>query len=287
VGQGERFSINKLLRTVALTALLATVPAYFPQEELGQLENPVWIIGEDDLSKFINTNPHLAERLFDSPSTFVVDTDRAVLPENWGANIALPFASYSEFEELINAGIDPQINAVIYDNEGWDKTPLEEQKNITEYTKKFAELAHENGLLFINSPHSSLAKAHGSRKMGLEANWGFYLNTIRNAAQYADILVVQLQWAVSDRAAYNDLLIEAKEAALEGAARNDKSLLILGEVSTNPEIPGATAKNLLPVVNESLTEVNGMWLLLNYRDRGVGFNLLRLMRTLRLPQSKT
>lgn len=280
----ERFSSHRLVRTLALTALLSTTSFHYVEKEPVPIKNPVWIIGEEDLSKFIDENSPLAERLFNSPSTFVIDTDQATLPETWKANVALPFASYAEFEEAIDEGIDPQIDAVVYDNEGWDRTPLEEQENAIEYTKKFADLAHENGLLFINAPHVSLAAANGRMEKGLSVNWDFYMNIVRNAARYSDVLVLQLQWAVYDKESYNDFLIEAREVALEEAAKYDRGLLVLGEISTTPEIPEATVENLHSIIAKSLTEVNGMWLLLNHRDKGVGSELLDSLKAIYPPK---
>src|SRR6266540_3016079 len=56
------------------------------------------------------------------------------------------WASCAEFEQDLMAGrIEPEVRAVMYDPEGWDKTPLAERQDPVTFIHRFARLARERG----------------------------------------------------------------------------------------------------------------------------------------------
>ena len=117
----------------------------------------------------------------------------------WEGNIAMAYASETQFEADIAANrIPSSVTAVMYDSEGWDKTPPAEQKDPVTYTKKFWTVAKSHGYTVIVAPSCWLLGVPGSALPNASLGPGTNkencaANLLAKLAPYADILDFQLQ----------------------------------------------------------------------------------------------
>jgi hypothetical protein len=114
----------------------------------------------------------------------------------WEGNIALTYASEARFEADLAAGkIPSSVTAVMYDSEGWDKTPDAEQQDPVTYHKKFWTAAKSHGYKVIVAPSCHLLQVEGTvLPGGLDPNFtNCAANLLAKLAPYADILDFQFQ----------------------------------------------------------------------------------------------
>lgn len=176
----------------------------------------------------IITAPHLsamrqssaagaAKELFDNPDTYVAKfRDGQRFPEGWDSKRTLLYTSYEEFAQDARRGrIGDDIDAVVYDNEEWDRTPLAEREDPDTAARSFRDLAHANDLEFIAAPAPARP---GTRLFDADA-------------KYADILVAQVQGRQSNPHGYR-AGIRAARAHLD---RVNPDAKLVAELSSNPE----------------------------------------------------
>jgi len=177
------FTSRSLLLAVCLAcfALLAT------QGQAQAPKKPVWIINSNALNLLRKQDgfAQMESWFFDDPQTFVVGEAAKDLPH---CVPTITFTSYASFKRAIEANsISPSIKAVMYDNEYWQFTPTEEQKDALTYMKSFGVLSHEKGLIYVVTPATNIVRAIDGQ--GPQQAYARYLNLgiAKAAAANADV----------------------------------------------------------------------------------------------------
>ena len=184
-----------------------------------------------------------AKDLFDNPHAYIVLKAGQHMPDGWKGNATMLFPSFASFEAAHKAGSLPKnLDAVVYDNEHWDQTPLKEKKHAGEYAKKFGALAAQLGLTFIAAPTRKFFAAD---------------------ARYADIVDVQLQ----DREAHTHSYDTALEHDAKLAEHENHGVKVVGQITSSVRHLDPTHSGRVPEgidkaehdVVHNAPDVDGFW----------------------------
>lgn len=148
-----------------------TAPACQPGETTAQF----WIIGGGQLQQLEQAGPGVVAQAIKASDLYVTEppTDTSPL----GQTVAY-FSSYAVFAKALAAGsITRTAHWVMYDNEAWSKTPVNEQRDPQRYESLFASLAHRHGYKVILAPAQDLVPgySHAAYHAG-DAIWQRYLS---------------------------------------------------------------------------------------------------------------
>jgi len=141
-----------VLATLAASACGVHAVVSSPRSE-GRMS---WIVGVGELERLRALDPGLAGRVFDTPQTFALSAagspaggfDRAVRTTSFGDENLLARA-------VSDGGLAQGTDAVIYDDEHWNLTPLAQQLHPSLYYHRAAEVAHRHGLLLLRRAANS------------------------------------------------------------------------------------------------------------------------------------
>ena len=214
-----------------------------------------WILNGPAMTTF-TTDP-AARAFFAGTHPFVIVPKwrNATIPNSWGAVHTRIFTSYAEFERTLARGkIDPAVKAVLYDNEGWNLTPQQEQDNFADYARQFYTLAHRHGYFVISTPALSLAthlQPAGERRFDTFVRLGFP----GNAAKYADAIDIQVQGSEVNARTYAQFVTTA---AAQARKANPKVLVFAG-ISTNPSGHKVSVNQIVSAVEATRSVVDGYW----------------------------
>jgi hypothetical protein len=141
-----------------------------------------------------------ASRLLDNSVPFVMlGRNVGAIPPAWNA---FPFASFTSFLAIKSAlkvgTLAHDAEGIIYDNENWQFTPVEEQQNPARYEKLAADLAHAHGLLFLTAPGVDLVTVLAPETRTTPYDAYLRLGIAADAARYADIVDIQAQGSERD-----------------------------------------------------------------------------------------
>jgi hypothetical protein len=199
-----------------------------------------------------------ASRLLDNTQPFVRSGRNAVaIPPRWNA---IPFESFTSFvaikDALERGTLIPGVEGVMYDNEGWQFTPGEEQQNPAKYERLAADLVHSHGLLFLAAPAVDLVAVLAPQSRGSRYDTYLQLGIAAHAARYADVIDIQAQGAERDTGVYENFV---RRAAAQARGTNP-DVLVLAGVSTNPSGQKVTADDILRAIAATRDSVDGYWL---------------------------
>lgn len=198
-----------------------------------------------------------ASRLLDHSEPFVV-TGRNVgaVPPDWNA---IPFASFTGFLAIKSAlkvgTLAHDAEGIIYDNENWQFTPVEEQQNPASYEKLAADLVHTHGLLFLAAPGVDLVAGLAAENRMTPYDAYLRLGIAADAARYADIVDIQAQGSECDTTLYANFVVQAAAQARQ----SNPNVLVLAGISTNPSGQQVTANNILRAIAATRDSVDGYW----------------------------
>jgi len=222
-----------------------------------------WITSRGTVEAIARVDPGIAELTFARPTGIVL--------RGWpGAVHGRAWASCAVFEADLAAGlVPPDVKAVMYDPEGWDKTPLDERQDPVTFIRRFANLARERGFLTIVTPHQGLVEVPGSpfAPNGGETKEEAFLRSgiTAEAARVADICETQPQRLQRDPAVYREFV---QESAAQARGANP-AVRFLSGLSTHPGYP-ATPKMLADAWHSVRDLVDGHYLSLGMRGRNPG-----------------
>lgn len=155
----------------------------------------------------------------------------------------VPVESFTSEPQLANAinskSINSSIKVLLYDNEDWPLTPVNEQQNLLTYYQKAASLAHKNGYLLIGTPVSKLDPQADVQ-----------------IAPYVDVLDIQSQYDQSSSITYAGHVLPIAKTARKA----NPNLIILSGLSTNPPSGIPTARQLVNDAQAVSSIVQGYWL---------------------------
>jgi hypothetical protein len=213
-----------------------------------------WMIALNALKALQTASPTLAASDFSSTSTFVLQPPDQP-PDATGIPMAR-FRSFAAFQAAIaGGGIDPGFHWVLYDNEHWPSTPLDEQQNPTKYMSAFVTLAHAHGYRVMLAPAQDLVSPFrkGTRE------WPAYLAMgLARAGGRADGYEIQAQ-PYEGSADYATFVATAAAQARAVSA----NVTILAGISTHRVTSGAQMYDDIIATRSS---VAGYWL--NIPDLG-------------------
>ncbi len=219
-----------------------------------------WVTSRGTVQAIARVDPEAAEAAFARPTGIVLG--------GWPGGVhGRAWASCAEFEQDLMAGrIEPEVRAVMYDPEGWDKTPLAERQDPVTFIHRFARLARERGSFTIVTPHPGLVEVPGGAysRGPEETKEQAYVRSglAAEAARYADACETQAQRLQRDPPAYREFVTQTAAQA----RRANPTVVMLAGLSTHPGYP-ATAE-MLHAAWESVRDiVDGHYLSLGFRRR--------------------
>jgi hypothetical protein len=197
-----------------------------------------------------------ANRYLQNAQPLVMQRDGdAAVPAAWNAVQMRSFTSYAHIKRALETNaVDPHVRAIMYDNEGWEFTPPEEQRDPRGFTQKAADLVHAHHLLFVSAPAVTITKILAP---GPEKRYDAYLrlNIAADSARYSDVYDIQAQGSERNVARYSDFV---KAAAAQARAANPKVLVLAG-ISTNPSGQRVTADDIVRAIDATRANVDGYW----------------------------
>jgi hypothetical protein len=125
--------------------------------------------------------------------------------------------------------------AVLYDNEHWSLTPLDQQADPASYYKKAEALVHAAGYVFIATPGTTVAPS---------------------VAAYADVVDVQAQESQATSSEYSRRVLPI----VQEIRRANPKVIIVSGLSTNPRMGIPAAAQLVDDARSVASYVQGYWL---------------------------
>jgi hypothetical protein len=219
-----------------------------------------WVTSRGTVEAIARLDPEAAEATFARPTGIVL--------RGWpGAVHGRAWASCAAFEDDLAADrIAPEVHAVMFDPEGWEKTPPTERQDPVAFIHRFAKLARERGFFTIVTPHQGLVEVPGSPHApgpGESKEQAYVRSGITaEAARFADACETQAQRLQRDPPAYREFVAETAVQA----RRANPEVVFLSGLSTHPGYP-ATAEMLFAAWESVRDLVDGHYLSLSMRRR--------------------
>jgi hypothetical protein len=216
-----------------------------------------WIMLGSSMQKMVAAVPDVARAAFDSAFSFATGkpSKRNQVPAGYATTPTVKYESYARFASDVGHGvIAPEIEAVLYDPEKWDRTPMREQLDPVMYLRLFADLAHGEGYLVIAAPARDLMAVDGAvcrSKSGEDLDQAtLRCNLMGNAARYADVAQVQSQVDEFDPARFSAFV----NAAANQARAANPGVVFLAGLSKSPPT-GVASPDVLVAAAESVRDV--------------------------------
>ncbi|HEX8806496.1 MAG TPA: hypothetical protein VF741_06085 [Candidatus Aquilonibacter sp.] len=203
-------------------------------------------------------NDASASRYLNDSEPFVMQSkgNAVEVPAAWRAVAVRSYTSYVAIAQAFKSGaIGPDVGAILYDNEHWKFTPVEEQRNYASYTQKAADLVHAHRLTFIATPAVDLIKVLDPRHSGARYERFLNLGVIGQSARYADAVDIQAQGAERNVAMFSDFV---RRAAAQARAANARVIVFAG-ISTGPSGQRVTSDDVMRAVDATRDMVDGYW----------------------------
>jgi hypothetical protein len=249
----ERLAFVAILAVVFMWHLLVAASTHFAH---AAEHKPIrWLFNGPGLAAIAaDAN---ASRFLDNSEPFIM-TGRNVgtIPPNWHA---IPFASFTGFLAIKSAlkvgTLAHDAEGIIYDNENWQFTPVEEQQNPAHYEKLAADLVHAHGLLFLTAPGVDLVTVLAPENRTTPYDAYLRLGIAADAARYADVVDIQAQGSERDTTFYANFVVQAAAQARQA----NPNVLVLAGISTNPSGQQVTANDILRAIAATRDSVDGYW----------------------------
>jgi len=206
-------------------------------------------------------------RIFDTPRTLLIVRRHGSIPDSLvpQATKVQSFASLTTMEAAIQNGtIEPGVKYLLYDNEAWAFTPVNERQAPINFAAQAAALAHAHGFKLIFTPAANLAPILSSayttsNQLGTGTDkYSGYLNLdlAGKGAAVSDIFEIQGQQAEVSPS-FPAFVHQATTQARAAAPANP---VLLGITTAVPGGGGVSAAQLSNVVAETGSVVDGYWL---------------------------
>jgi hypothetical protein len=222
-----------------------------------------WIMLGSTLDAIVATQPDVARATFDSAFSFADGKPwkQNQVPAGYATTPTVKYESYAQFASDVAAGaIAPEIKAVLYDPEKWDRTPVSEQVDPVTYLQLFASLAHSKGYLVIETPARDLMAVDGAACRSTPGETldqaALRCNLVANAALHADVVQVQSQTDEFDPAQFRAFVTAT---AIQARAANPGVVFLAG-LSTSPAGRVASPETLLAAAESVRGVVGGFYL---------------------------
>ena len=236
---------------VVAAAAAAQAPAALPACESGIR----WIVNAGSLQHSQADFPlDLQKKYFDSACTFLVIGDNP--SEDYRDWTVVKTRTATSLAAVEAAAADPSTTAVLYDPEGWDMTPPEEQRDPAAAACRAASVVHAHNKILIVTPAINLIRIiePGEKGDRFEAFAGTKL--AGEIAKCADVYEIQAQGTEMDKGAYRSFV----EAEARQARAANPHVVVLAGISTNPMGQQVSGKEVFDAVQSVRNVVDGFWL---------------------------
>ena len=219
--------------------------------------NVTWMINATALTRLQTTGSGWSQaesaHFFDNAHTYVIGQ----VPGGWQSISTRSFTSYTALQAAFAAhSIPSSVQAIVYDNEAWQFTPIKEQQNFALFVRKAASLVHSHHLRLIATPATDLGRVLDPSGKGSTYSRFLSLGIIKVAAQYADVVEIQAQGAEANISTYTQFV----SAAAMQAKKANSRVVVLAGLSTNPSGQKVTAQQLYTAFQGTFGTVSGYWL---------------------------
>ncbi len=218
------------------------------------LQNWFWMADQKSAIDTLQAiDPSLVQAIFTKQHTFVLQSanKKPVYP-------GIPVAKYRSFQvfqhDIATKSINPAVKWVMYDNEKWSYTPLNEQQNPLYYEKAFATLAHQNGYKVILAPAQNLIPGFVNHSLVWQKYLAMGLATV--SAEYGDIYEIQAQPYEDPPYNSTDNFQQFVTKASIQARSVNPHIIVLAGVSTHRAL---NAQQLAGDMEKVKNEVSGFW----------------------------
>ena len=245
------------LFALATAALAFCAQPALAKPAIPQCSGTRWIVNGGSLLRASPAFPaQLQHKQFDSTCTFLVTapgTDAQF--QGWRA---IRTRSFTSLAGLAAAVADPSVGAVLYDPEGWQLTPPDEQRDPAAAACKVAEAAHARGKLVVVTPAVTLLRALTGEPgtQGERYERFVQTNVARKVAACADVYEIQAQGAEMRPEKFRQFV----EAEATQARQANPAVLVLAGISTNPNGQKVGARQVYDAVMSVRGLVDGYWL---------------------------
>ena len=212
-----------------------------------------WVVVAGTIRAIGEIDPDVASRVFGTRDTVALG--------GWpGATNGRAWGSSAQFAaDVANGAIPDDVRVVMYDPEGWERTPLDERLDPIGSIEAFGALARSKGYWVIVTPHANLVEVPGSTlaPRPAESREDAYMRSgiIEAVATNADAVETQAQKMQRDPNAYRAFV--ADTARLARSVNPD--IEVLSGLSTHPGYP-ATAEMLYEAWRSVRDVVDGHYL---------------------------
>ena len=214
-----------------------------------------WIISRSALDHLQSAGMSTStlEHFFDNTRTYMIGQ----VPGGWQSISMRSFTSYADLQQAFATNSIPaSVQAILYDNEAWSLTPLEEQQNFATYVKEVAALVHSHHELLIAAPATDLAHVLDPNGQGDIYTRFLSLGIIKAAATYADQVEIQAQGSEVSTVKYTQFV----QGAVTQARAARAGVRVLAGLSTNPSGQQVTGQQLFAAYQATHSQVSGYWL---------------------------
>jgi hypothetical protein len=219
--------------------------------------NVAWIVSTKSLAMLgkEGLTGRQLQQLFGNRDTFLTGAADGTDGMN-GASDTVTFTSYASMKSAFASGSVPRgTRAILYDNEDWPLTPVQEQKDPAKYEQLAAELVHAHHMMFVSTPATTLTDILAP---GVTPHYAAYLklHIAADAARYADVIDIQAQGSEATLSSFVPFI----KAAAAQARQANRRVIVLAGLSTNPSGHKVTGADLIAAAQAVLPFVNGFWL---------------------------
>jgi hypothetical protein len=252
---GYRLDSDKSAKTLPASSISenSTSTAPKPQTPAPTAAHVGWIINTSAISKLTSAGATstLINTAFNTADAYVTGNDPA---------IGVPTVDYASYQGITsaftNGSLPGKYKALIYDNEHWQFTPVNEQVDPIYYEQLAANLAHAHGMLYVATPATDLVAATGTLVNNNEADTYLARNIAGNTARYADVIDIQAQNLETN---LGNFVHFVTTAAGQARLANPKVKVYVG-LTTNPSGQQLTGSQLFTPYSAVTSYADGYWL---------------------------
>jgi hypothetical protein len=192
-------------------------------ESNADADPPIWVITGGWFDHLRFEDEALTRRMFLRPPSLIIGTYHlrsapigGQTPR--GVSTAFAYASYRNLRDIAHSpSFLRDLDALMYDPEAWDATPIEEQRDLERFFARFASLSRRYVGTVIITPHPNLVTVPHAR-CSIEGTETVYEAFIRcgvmeMAARSADVVEVQAQQLQSRPDEYRAFVVQATAQA--------------------------------------------------------------------------
>jgi hypothetical protein len=183
--------------------------------------------------------PDLQQRNFGTPCTFMIGKGSQPPYSDWQSVGTISVKSMAEVSRCCEQGV----NAVLYDPESWEFTPVDEQLHPADYACRIAEKVHALHRIFIAAPATDVIAKWTELNHHPGDRYDHFLESgiAAGMARCSDVFEVQAQGAEDDPKRFYAYV----EAIQRQVRAQNPHIVLLAGVSTNPNGRNVTADQVL------------------------------------------